>query len=83
MPYVSDWPSLHCIFRVDDKNCGRNRDSQNYDPVFQFAETISNSSINELVLGIKVDLSNSKTAENLPVCIREKNNAWSFGSWSL
>jgi len=68
---------------VDDKGCGRNIDSQNYDPVYQFAETISNSSINEPVLGIKIDLSNSKNTENLPVCIREKNNAWSSGLWSL
>lgn len=81
MPCLSDWPSLHCIFlHVDDKCCGRNRDSQNYDPVYQFAEMVSNSSISEPVLGIKIDLCNSKNTENLPVCIMEKNKTWSFGS---
>jgi len=43
-----------CFFHVDDKRCGRNRNSQNYDPVYQFAEMISNSSISEPVLGINL-----------------------------
>jgi hypothetical protein len=43
----------------------------------------SNSSISEPVLEIKIYLWNSKNTENLPDCIREKNNAWSFGSWNL
>jgi hypothetical protein len=71
------------FFHVDDKRCGRNRDSQNHDPVYQFVEMVSNSSISEIVLGIKIDLCNSKNAENPPVCIREKNNAWIFGLWNL